>query len=79
MQSYEELSFSTGAIIAVKSAPENGRWSGYIVNSSGPPQEGIFYRTFVSIMRRVDGSKTNGNILFLGMCIQDLMAISHVI
>lgn len=67
MQSYEELSYSNGAIIAVKSAPESGRWIGYVVDSTGPRQdEGIFYRTFVSLMQRVDSSRARGDILFLG-------------
>lgn len=66
MQAYDELSFSIGAIIAVKSAPESGKWTGYLVGSSGKRQDGVFYRTYVSIMERIDSSKSNGNVLFLG-------------
>jgi Variant SH3 domain len=67
MQSYDEISFSKGSIIAVKTAPESGRWTGYVVDSLGPnKQEGIFYRTFVSLLQRVDSSRAQGNVLFLG-------------
>ncbi len=66
MQSYDELNFSNRSIIAVTSAPETGRWTGYVVDSMGSRQEGVFYRTFVSLLQRMDGSRARRNILFLG-------------
>ncbi|PVF97505.1 hypothetical protein CPB86DRAFT_425168 [Serendipita vermifera] len=72
MQSYEELSFSKGDIIAVKSAPENGRWIGYVVDSSNKRQEGVFYRTFITLMQRLDSSRTRGEVLFFGKALTSL-------
>ncbi|KIM31488.1 hypothetical protein M408DRAFT_327681 [Serendipita vermifera MAFF 305830] len=74
MQTYEELSFSLGSIIAVTAAPESGRWSGYVVDSTGRRDEGIFYRTFVSLLQRVDSSRARGNILFLAEAVYSYRA-----
>jgi hypothetical protein len=68
MQAYDEFSFPAGAIIAVTSAPEDGRWIGWRIDKPETRKSpGVFYRTYVSLLRRVDGSRANGSVLFQGM------------
>lgn len=78
MQAYDELSFATGAVLAVKSTHENGRWFGYVVGSSEKPQEGVFHRTYVNILQRMDSSKTKGNILLNGRPFPCSFALSNL-
>lgn len=65
MQSYDELGYSAGDILAITSAPESGRWTGYVVGQNDGRQEPrIVYRTYLSLLQRVDSSRSAGQPLF---------------
>ncbi|KAG8802406.1 hypothetical protein FRC18_007559 [Serendipita sp. 400] len=75
MQTYDELGYSLGDIIAVTSADESGKWAGYVVGPAGSrSNSGILYRTYLTLLQRVDSSQSNGNPVFYVEAVYDYRA-----